>query len=150
MSILDSLLENDSIQLSKKVENWQEAIKLLMKPLEISKAVTENYAKAIIDRTEEIGPFYIIGPSVAMPHERGELGALKNAFTFLTLEHPVEFPGNEMVDILVGFSATNSDEHIAESIPQVVMIFEDDSSFDDIRKIKSKEELIKYISDILN
>lgn len=149
MNILDSLKENDSIQISKEVSTWQEAIELLFEPLKKSGAVSDEYSKAIIKRTEEIGPFYIIGPSVAMPHERGELGALKDSFTFLTLSEPVLFPGDEAVDILIGFAATDSEVHIAEAIPQIVTLFEDEESFDIIRSKKTKEELLEHIKNVL-
>lgn len=150
MKIVDSLKENNSIQLGKSVSTWEEAIKTLFQPLKESGAVEENYINAIINRTNEIGPFYVIGPGIAMPHERGEMGALKNAFTFMTLDKQVEFPTGEMVDILIGFSATDSEVHIAEAIPQIVTLFEDESSFDVIRAKKTPEELIAYIEETLN
>lgn len=149
MNILNSLKENNSIQLKKTVNSWEEAIRLLMKPLKENGSIKEEYIEAIINRTNEIGPFYILAPGLAMPHERGEKGALKDAFTFLTLNEPVEFPTGEKVDILVGFSATDSEVHIAEAIPQVVALFEEDDYFDKIRSFNNNEELHIFIEEIL-
>lgn len=145
MNLLNSLKENNSIKLKAKVENWEEAIKLLMKPLEENGTVSAEYAEAIISRTNEIGPFYVLAPGLAMPHERGEKGALKDAFTFLTLEKPVEFPKGEIVDILIGFSATDSEVHVAQAIPQIVNLFEDDDAFEKIRSFVDKKELEEFI-----
>ncbi|QXW65100.1 PTS sugar transporter subunit IIA [Streptobacillus moniliformis] len=149
MNIVDSLKDNKSIKLGKNVSNWQEAIELLFEPLLKNGSVKPEYPKAIIDRTNEIGPFYIIGPGIAMPHERGEMGAIKNAFTFLTLNDAIEFPTGEMIDILIGFSATDSETHIAEVIPQIVTLFDDEESFDRIRDKKTPEELLAYIEEII-
>lgn len=149
MNLLNSLKENESIKLRAKVENWEEAIKLLMKPLEEKGAVSSEYANAIIERTNEIGPFYVLAPGLAMPHERGEKGAIKDAFTFLTLENPVEFPEGEMIDILIGFSATDSEVHVAQAIPQIVTLFEDDDAFDKIRSFEDKKDLEKFIESVL-
>lgn len=151
MGILDSLKENKSIQIKKSAKDWEEAIRLLMKPLEESNAVSKDYAEAIISRTKEIGPFYVIAPKVAMPHERSECGALKNAFTFMTLENPVIFPGGEEVDILIGFSAIDKEVHIVEAIPQVVSLLddEDDENFDKIRNLQNEAELEEYITKTL-
>lgn len=87
---------------------------------------------------------------LAMPHERSEMGAKKDAFTFMTLKEPIEFPTGEMVDILIGFSATNSEIHIAKAIPQIVCLFEEEESFDLIRNINNKEELFEFIEKTLN
>lgn len=150
MKITESFIENNSIQLQKSASSWEEALKILFTPLVQSKAIKEEYIDAIITRTNEIGPFYVIGPKLAMPHERGELGALKDAFTILTLNKEVEFPTGEMVDILIGFSATNSEVHIAEAIPQIVMLFEDEKSIELFRNFKTKEELITHINKVLD
>lgn len=46
-----------------------------------------------------------------MPHERSEMGA-KRCIYIYDLKEPIEFPTGEMVDILIGFSATNSEVHM--------------------------------------
>lgn len=149
MKITESFVENNSIQLQKSAKTWEEALHILFSPLVESKAIKQEYIEAIIKRTNEIGPFYVIGPKLAMPHERGELGALKDAFTILTLDKEVEFPTGEMVDILIGFSATDSEAHIAEVIPQIVTLFEDEESIDIFRTFKTKEELLDHVNSII-
>lgn len=149
MNLLESLKSNSSVQIKKEAKNWQEAIRLLMAPLYSNGAIEEKYIDAIINRTKEIGPFYILAPGLAMPHERGIMGAKKDAFSFLTLKEPVKFDSGEEVDIFIGFSATNDEVHVAEAIPQIVMMFEDDESFEIIRNIKSNEELYEYIQKVL-
>lgn len=150
MDIASSLKANSSVQLKKHANTWEEAIRLLMAPLHKNGAIDEKYIDAIIKRTKEIGPFYILAPGLAMPHERGEMGAKKDAFTFLTLEKPVVFDSGDEVDILIGFSATNDEVHVASAIPQIVMLFEDDSSFDEIRNMKTPEELFAYIEKVVS
>ena len=142
MTLLESLIENNSILLKQKADTWEEAVKKCIKPLVDAKAVEQRYLDAIIKKTNELGPFYILAPGLAMPHDRPESGVLKNSFSFITLEKPVVFPDGQEVDILLGFSATSSEVHSSESIPQIVMLFDDEAIFEKIRKAESTDEII--------
>lgn len=149
MNLLDSLKENNSILLKKNVNSWQEAIEMCMRPLVENGAVEKSYVEAIIERTKELGPFYVLAPGLAMPHERPEMGVNKNSFSFVTLENPVKFDDGQEVDILIGLAAVNADIHNSEAIPQIVMLFEDEDIFDKIREAKVPTDIHKIISDII-
>ena len=55
------------------------------------------------------------------------------------------FPDGQEVDILIGLAATSTDIHNGEAIPQIVMLFDDDSVFDEIRAAKVPEDIYKMI-----
>ena len=61
------------------------------------------------------------------------------------MEKPVVFPDGQEVDILIGLAATSSDIHNEEAIPQIVMLFDDESAFDKIRSAEKKEEIIELL-----
>ena len=145
MTLLDSLLENNSIKLRESAETWEEAVEKCMSPLIEKKAVEKRYLDAIINKTRELGPFYIIAPGLAMPHDRPESGVNKNSFSFITLNKPVVFPDGQEVDILIGLAATSSEIHNEEAIPQIVMLFDDESNFDKIRAATGKQEIIELL-----
>lgn len=149
MNLLDSLKENNSVKLKEKAKDWQEAIELCMQPLVENKAVDKSYVEAIIERTKELGPFYVLAPGLAMPHERPEKGVNRNSFSFVTLEKPVLFDDGQEVDILIGLAAVDADVHNGEAIPQIVMLFEDDDIFEKIRAAEKPEDIYKIISDIV-
>lgn len=145
MTLLEYLVRNDSIKVKQKAETWEEAVKITFKPLLENGVIEEEYINSVIERTHELGPYYILAPGLAMPHERPEKGVLNDGFSFITLENPVIFPDGQEVDILLGFSATSSEVHSNESIPQIVMLFDDETIFEKIRKAKSKEEIIELL-----
>ena len=145
MTLLESLIENNSILLKQKADTWEEAVKKCIKPLVDAKAVEQRYLDAIIKKTTELGPFYILAPGLAMPHDRPESGVLKNSFSFITLEKPVVFPDGQEADILIGLAATSSDIHNEEAIPQIVMLFDDEAAFDKIRNAEDKESIIELL-----
>lgn len=150
MNLIDSLRENNSVLLKQRAKTWEEAIGVCMKPLLESGAVNESYVEAIIERTKELGPFYVLAPGLAMPHERPEMGVNKNSFSFVTLESPVTFDDGQEVDILIGLAAVNSDVHNGEAIPQIVMLFEDDDIFDKFRSATKTEEIYEIINNIVS
>ena len=145
MTLLESLIENNSILLKQKAETWEEAVSKCVKPLVDAGAVEQRYLDAIIKKTNELGPFYILAPGLAMPHDRPESGVVRDSFSFITLEKPVVFPDGQYVDILLGFSATSSEVHSNESIPQIVMLFDDEAIFKKIRKAESTDEIIELL-----
>lgn len=150
MNLIDSLRENNSVAVKQNAATWEEAVKACMQPLLENNSVKQSYVDAIIERTKELGPFYILAPGLAMPHERPEKGVNKNSFSFITLDKPVEFPDGQEVDILIGLAAVNSDVHNGEAIPQIVMLFEDDDVFEKIREAKVPEDIYKIIEDIVS
>ena len=145
MTLLESLLENNSIALSQKAETWEEAVEKCMLPLINSNAVERRYLEAIIKKTNELGPFYILAPGLAMPHERPEKGVNKDSFSFVTLKESVKFPDGQEVDILIGLAATSTDIHNGEAIPQIVSIFDDEDAFEKIREAKIPEDIYEII-----
>lgn len=145
MNLIDSLKENNSVILKQQANTWEEAIEVCMKPLLENKCIEKEYINAIISRTVELGPFYILAPGLAMPHERPEMGVNKDCFSFITLEKPVVFPDGQEVDILIGLAATSTDIHNSEAIPQIVMIFDDDDAFNKIRQAENPEDIYKII-----
>ena len=145
MTLLESLIENNSILLKQKAETWEEAVNKCIKPLVDAGAVEQRYLDAIIKKTNELGPFYILAPGLAMPHDRPESGVIKDSFSFITLEKPVVFPDGQEVDILIGLAATSSDIHNEEAIPQIVMLFDDEAAFEKIRKAESTDEIIELL-----
>jgi ascorbate-specific phosphotransferase enzyme IIA component len=145
MTLLDSLKENNSVILKKEAETWEEAIKVCMQPLLDKGTIEQEYVDAIIERTKELGPFYILAPGLAMPHERPEKGVNKDCFSFVTLKEPVTFPDGQEVDILIGLAATSTDIHNGEAIPQIVTLFDDEDAFDKIRAAQTNEDIYKIM-----
>lgn len=147
MNLLDSLKENNSVVLQQEANNWEEAINVCMKPLLENNSIEEKYIENIIKRTKELGPFYILAPGLAMPHERPDMGVNKNSFSLVTLKNPVVFPDGQEVDILIGLAAENDEVHAGEAIPQIVMLFDDEDVFSKIREAREPQDIYKLIEE---
>ena len=147
MNLLDSLKENNSIAVQQEADNWEDAINVCLAPLLKNNAIEKKYIQSIIERTKELGPFYILAPGLAMPHERPEMGVNKNSFSFITLKKPVLFPDGQEVDILIGLAAENDEVHAGEAIPQIIMLFDDEDVFSKIREAREPQDIYKLIEE---
>ena len=88
-----------------------------------SGAILPEYYDAIIESTEEYGPYYILMPGMAMPHARPEAGVQSDAFSLITLQNPVVFQMGKRY-LFVGLAATSSKIHTSVAIPQIIALFE--------------------------
>lgn len=150
MNLVQALKENNSIRLGLTAQDWKEAIKLSVAPLIESGAVKEEYYHAIIESTEEYGPYYILMPGMAIPHARPEAGVNKNAFSLITLTEPVTFSDGKEVSVLLTLAATSSDIHTSVAIPQIVALFELENAIERLTNIKNKDEVFEMIEESKN
>lgn len=101
-------------QFTRSHLNWQRAVQLACRPLELQGKITDSYAQAIINATELDGPWYILSPAFALPHARPEEGVLSrnSALSLLCCSEPVDFPGHPGVRLIVILAAADSEQHI--------------------------------------
>lgn len=122
--MLKELLTPDVITLHESAENWQQAIELSCKPLIDNGAIEPSYVQAIFKSHEEMGPYYVIGPGMAMPHARPEDGVNRLALGLTVIRNGVNFDAdeNDPVKMLVTLAATDSNSHV-EAIAQLAELF---------------------------
>ena len=147
MNLKQVLTDNKSIRLGLSAATWQEAVKLAVDPLIESGAVQPQYYDAIVESTEEYGPYYILMPGMAMPHARPEAGVNRDAFSLITLTEPVTFSDGKEVSVLLSLAATSSKIHTSVAIPQIIALFELENSIERIKACKSDEEVLALIEE---
>lgn len=111
---LSELLPPERIELNVKVNNWQEAICKAGKLLFNSGAVTGGYIDAMIKLAEDLGPYIVIAPGIALPHAATEAGAKQTALSLIKLSDPIYFgnPDNDPVTLVFALSAIDNKVHI--------------------------------------
>lgn len=150
MNLTKSFKENQSIRLGVTAETWQEAVYKAVEPLIESGATTEEYYDAIIASTEEYGPYYILMPGMAMPHAEAGKGVVKDAFSLITLTHPVTFSDGKEVSVLLTLAATSPAIHTSVAIPQIVALFELENSIQRLLACQTSEEVLAMVEESKN
>lgn len=112
--MLDTLLTKDTIAIINSVDSWEDSIKLACKPLVSNKSIEARYIDAIIKSTNDLGPYYVVGPQMAMPHASPDSGVNKIALSLLVVKNGVNYnsDGNDPVKLIVVLAATDNNSHV--------------------------------------
>lgn len=114
MSALGDALGENSIHLLVSATNWSEAIDFAGQALVRSGRSTDEYTKAMIQAFQELGPYMVIAPGIALAHARPSKEVISTGLSLVVLNEAVEF-GSERFDpvrIVFGLAALDHDGHI--------------------------------------
>lgn len=144
--MLKDYLDPSAVSLGDEVKDWRAAIETAGRLLVDSEAAEEKYISAMIRTTEELGPYVVIAPGVAIPHARPENGARKVGLSLAVLSEPVEFGSkeNDPVDLVFGFSTTDSDAHM-ELIQALADFIEKEENCQALRDAETVEEIMAIV-----
>lgn len=145
-SSLSSMLTNETVVLGLRVPDWQQAVREAGNLLVRVGAVEPRYVNAMIRMVQEIGPYIVIAPGVAMPHARPEDGVNTPGMSLVTLAPPVRFGNkhNDPVDLVIAFAAKDHNSHI-EALAELARLLEDQETLKELRRASSPEELLSVI-----
>lgn len=145
--MLKTLLTPDVVQVIPQVKDWREAIKIACQPLIDKGCIEPRYVDAIYKSHEQIGPYYVLGPGIAMPHARPEEGVNQLSLALTIIEKGVEFGAdeNEPVKLLIVLAATDNDSHI-NAIVKLAELFDNQDDIDTLLQAKSKAEVLAVIN----
>ena len=143
MTFTEHILSRDAIAVDVEVQDWKAAVKVGTDLLVAAGTIEPRYCDEIIRSTEELGPYYLLAPGLAMPHARPEAGVIHNSFSLVTLKNAVNFgdPDNDPIDILITLAATDAKTQNEEAIVQVVTIFDDDATVAALREATTVEQV---------
>lgn len=144
--MLKDYLDPRAVSLGNEVKDWRTAIETTGRLLVDSGAAEEKYVSAMIRTTEELGPYVVIAPGVAIPHARPENGARKVGLSLAVLSEPVEFGSkeNDPVDLVFGFSTTDSEAHM-ELIQALADFIEKEENCQALRDAETVEEVMAIV-----
>jgi PTS system ascorbate-specific IIA component len=126
--------------------DWREAVEASGKLLVSVGAAEEGYVAAMVRTTEELGPYAVIAPGVAIPHARPEDGAVRVGLSLAVLSEPVEFGSkeNDPVDLVFGFSTTDADAHV-ELLQALADFIEEPENTEALRSASTVEEVLRVV-----
>lgn len=104
------------------VNDYKEAIKISCDILEENKVIESRYYNSILNKIDELGPYFCIAEGVAMPHARPEDGAIKEGVSIVKINSPIDFLGKK-ISVFFTLSAKDNESHltILRKIAEVCM-----------------------------
>ena len=112
--LVNKALGEGSILLQQSAADWRECFQLAGNALVASQRVTESYIQEMIQAFEELGPYMVIAPGIALAHGRPSKSVLETGLSLVTLSQPVAFgsANNDPVRLVIGLAAVDHDSHI--------------------------------------
>ena len=143
MNLKEHLMSHKTVKLQAEAEDWKEAVKIGTSLLEDAGTITPQYYEEILKSVEELGPYFLLAPGMAMPHARPEGGVLETSYALVTLKDPVNFgdPDNDPIDILITLAAKDKVTQNEEAIVQVVTLLDNENTVESLRKAKTMDDL---------
>lgn len=138
---INEMLKLENVRMVDSVDNWQDAIRLAVKPLEDGGYVEKRYANRIIEETLEMGPYYVLTDDVALVHGRPEDGTIKGQLAVTLLREPVQFSEDSFpVRLLVALAAEDANSHV-DVMKALASIFMDEGKITEIVSLDTPEKI---------
>ncbi|WP_347549089.1 BglG family transcription antiterminator [Pseudalkalibacillus hwajinpoensis] len=149
--MLNDLLHEETIQFASHTTDWKEAIKTAAMPLVTNEQITTSYIDAMIKNVEDLGPYVVIAPGIAIPHARPEEGVNTVGMSLLRLDQEVPFSPKEkhQVKLLIVLAAVDNETHL-KALAQLSDLLSEEENLAKIYGAKEKEEIIKLVTKYSN
>jgi ascorbate PTS system EIIA or EIIAB component len=131
------------IRLDVEATTPEEAIRQAGALLVADNKVEERYIDAMVKGFNDVGPYIVLAPLIAIPHARPEHGVLEQGVSLVRLKTPVVFghPTNDPVQIVCAICGTDSTSHIG-MLQSLAAVLGNKEKLETILTTKSKEEII--------
>jgi PTS system ascorbate-specific IIA component len=113
-SVLQNAFGDGSIKIQQSVTSWRESFEVAGAGLVDSNRTVAAYTQEMIQAFEELGPYMVIAPGIALAHGRPSESVIETGLSLVTLSTPIEFgsESNDPVSLVIGLAATDHDSHI--------------------------------------
>ena len=145
---LKDLVKKELIQQLDTVNDWQTAVRIASKPLLEQGYIEESYIEAIISSVNEIGPYIVLAPKVAVPHASPDAGVHRLGISLLQLKEPVNFgladDEDKNVQLIFVLATVDSSAHL-KALQQLALILDDDDIIESLIRAEMPEEILGLI-----
>jgi PTS system ascorbate-specific IIA component len=111
---LSQLLPIEAIRIGASAPDWRAAVRAAGDALVASKSTDPAYTDEMIKVVEELGPYMVIAPGIALAHSRPSPAVRHAGVSMVTLARPVAFGHrvNDPVRLVVGLAAPDEEGHV--------------------------------------
>lgn len=145
--MLNELLTEETIQIKDHVSSWEEAIEVAAQPLVEQQSISPQYIQAMIENVNELGPYIVIAPRIAIPHARPDAGVEKLGMSFLQLKEPVYFSDKEKhrAQLVIVLAAIDNQTHL-KALAQLTGMLSDEGNVEQLISAKDEKSIIDLVN----
>ncbi len=110
----EGLLPASAVRVGVAVADWREALRVVGGCLVDAGITSDAYTDEMIATVEELGPYIVIAPGIALAHARPSPAVHRFGLGLVTLDPPIPFghQDNDPVRIVIGLAAPDNEGHI--------------------------------------
>ncbi len=140
------LLDKKNVKILERADDWKDAVRKSVVPLEEGGYVKAEYKEAIISGVEKLGPYIIVAPSIALPHARPEQGVVKSQIAITLFRKEVQFDKKDATaQLFVALAAADSDSHL-NALMTISEILQDEEKVEQILQAENEEALYSFFN----
>lgn len=144
--ISNNIILEENIRLKATAKDWMDAMRLSGKLLVDSSFITSGYIESTIKVVNELGPYIVIAPGLALSHSRPDENVIKTGISLLTLTEPINFNcENDPVDIVLTLAAKDDTDHV-KMLEQLCCYLSEEGKMDYIRSCSDIKEIAKELN----
>ena len=145
---LSEAFPRDAVRAGVHCDGWRQAVRAAGDLLVETGAATARYVDAIVGAVEDLGPYIVLAPGIAIAHARPEDGATAVGFALVTLAEPVAFGSraNDPVDLVFAFASPDAERHIS-ALAALADFIESGANTERMRAARTDDELSDVIKE---
>ncbi len=146
--LLSALLPPAAIRIHVTAADWRAAVRAGGDALVAAGITTPAYTDEMIATVEQLGPYIVIAPGIALAHARPSPAVLRAGLSWVTLAAPVRFghKDNDPVILVVGLAAPDEHSHV-QALATLAGLLEDERRRTALLAARTAEEVLKAIRD---
>jgi PTS system ascorbate-specific IIA component len=140
------IIELRNIKTRVSAADWRESIAASGSLLSESGYITSDYISLTIKSVEELGPYVVLMPGLALAHARPDESVIKTGISLITLREPVCFDcENDPVSVVLTLACKDAESHL-EMLGILAGILANPDSMASIIEAESEEVIYKLIN----
>lgn len=145
---LRQLLPASRIRLDVAARDWRAAVRTAAVPLLEEGLIEGRYVDAILKNVDENGPYIVLSPGFALPHEGLDQGTVEAGLTLVRLSAPVEFGADELdpVRYVCCLSAVDHSTHL-KALFSLVNLMKDERARAALDAAEKPEDVVAVLKD---
>jgi PTS system ascorbate-specific IIA component len=143
---LTELLGTDAIRIGQTAADWRAAVRLAGDALAASGATTPAYTDEMVATVEQLGPYIVIAPGIALAHSRPSPAVLRPGISLVTLSEPVAFGhrANDPVRLVIGLAAVDEEGHVT-ALSTLAEFLSDEARRERLMRAASPADVVRLI-----
>jgi PTS system ascorbate-specific IIA component len=144
---LADALRTDSIVTQAEVSDWREALTVAGNALVAGHVTTDDYTAEMIATVDELGPYIVIAPGIALAHSRPSPAVLRAGISWVSLATPIAFghPTNDPVSLVIGLAAVDHDSHL-NTMSALAEILSDEDVLAELLAAQTPAEVLELLT----